>query len=222
MHDRRYPNESEAYRAARDELLKAEIALTEDVARIAKMRRALPLGGAVKEDYVFTAFDQGVVTQVKLSELFAPGTSTLFLYSYMFSPQMEKPCPACTSIIDSFDGAAEHLRQRVSFAVVGKSPIERLEAVAGQRGWRNVPLLSSAGTTYNVDYGAENDAGNQLPAANVFVKRDGVVHHFWAAEQLYVPVDRQTRHMDQMWPLWNILDTTPEGRGEDWFPSIAY
>lgn len=24
------------------------------------------------------------------------------------------------------------------------------------------------------------------------------------------------------WPLWNALDLTPEGRGEDWFPRLDY
>jgi predicted dithiol-disulfide oxidoreductase (DUF899 family) len=30
------------------------------------------------------------------------------------------------------------------------------------------------------------------------------------------------RHVDMMWPLWNVLDATPEGRGTDWFPSRQY
>jgi predicted dithiol-disulfide oxidoreductase (DUF899 family) len=23
-------------------------------------------------------------------------------------------------------------------------------------------------------------------------------------------------------PLWNVLDTTPEGRGTDWYPKLNY
>jgi len=30
------------------------------------------------------------------------------------------------------------------------------------------------------------------------------------------------RHVDFMWPLWNILDRTPEGRGSDWGPRLEY
>jgi predicted dithiol-disulfide oxidoreductase (DUF899 family) len=37
---------------------------------------------------------------------------------------------------------------------------------------------------------------------------------------LYADVDGQPRHVDSMWPLWNVFDTTPEGRGTDWYPSL--
>jgi len=25
-----------------------------------------------------------------------------------------------------------------------------------------------------------------------------------------------------MWPLWNLFDVTPEGRGEGWYPKFRY
>lgn len=25
-----------------------------------------------------------------------------------------------------------------------------------------------------------------------------------------------------IWPLWNLLDLIPEGRGTDWWPSLNY
>jgi len=25
-----------------------------------------------------------------------------------------------------------------------------------------------------------------------------------------------------MWPLWNLLDLTPKGRGADWLPDFSY
>jgi predicted dithiol-disulfide oxidoreductase (DUF899 family) len=31
------------------------------------------------------------------------------------------------------------------------------------------------------------------------------------------------RHVDTIWPIWNVLDMTPTGRGMDWdFPRIDY
>ncbi len=30
------------------------------------------------------------------------------------------------------------------------------------------------------------------------------------------------RHVDFMWMLWNVFDTTPEGRGTDWYPKLNY
>jgi hypothetical protein len=49
----RWPNESEEYRRARDELLQAEIELRRREEAVAAKRRALPLGGRLKEDYAF-------------------------------------------------------------------------------------------------------------------------------------------------------------------------
>jgi predicted dithiol-disulfide oxidoreductase (DUF899 family) len=48
---------------------------------------------------------------VRLSELFADGKDTLFLYSFMYGPKMEAACPSCTSIIDALDGQVRHLTQ---------------------------------------------------------------------------------------------------------------
>ena len=47
-----YPNESVAYRTARNALLDAEMALRRQVEEVAALRRALPPGGVVERDYV--------------------------------------------------------------------------------------------------------------------------------------------------------------------------
>lgn len=52
-HDKTFPNESEAYRNARNELLEAEINLRRQTEAVAAMRRNLPNGGKLKEGYVF-------------------------------------------------------------------------------------------------------------------------------------------------------------------------
>src|SRR5262249_10114079 len=81
-----------------------------------------------------------------------------------YSPSMEKPCPSYTSILDGLDGSAVHTSQRVSFGVVAKSPIGRIHEVARSRGWMGLRLLSSAGTTYNLDYHGEDDQGSHAGA----------------------------------------------------------
>ena len=53
MSELRYPNESREYRDARDALLKDEQELVGKVKAVAEKRRNLPLGGQLKEDYVF-------------------------------------------------------------------------------------------------------------------------------------------------------------------------
>ena len=82
-----FPNESPAYRAARDKLLQREIALRREMEAVAAEIRALPPGGAVPEDYEFDHVDaKGAPAKVRLSELFRSGTDTLILYHYMFPP----------------------------------------------------------------------------------------------------------------------------------------
>ena len=70
---------------------------------VAARRRTLPLGGELKEDYVFQWATDGKVGQrVKFSELF-DDKNTLLLYSFMFGPSWDHPCPSCTSLVDGFD-----------------------------------------------------------------------------------------------------------------------
>jgi predicted dithiol-disulfide oxidoreductase (DUF899 family) len=225
LHSTRFPGETAAYRSARNKLLKEEIELRRHTEAVAALRRKLPLGGKVPQDYVFDEADgAGGVRQVKLSELFGREGASLFVYSFMYGPKMERPCPACTSILDALDGQAPHLSQRINLAVVASSPIERIMEFARGRGWRNLRLLSSANNTFNADYHAQNASGSQMPAANVFVKRGDGVHHFFSTEMLYAPADpgQHARHVDIIWPLWNVFDFTPEGRGRDWHPKLSY
>jgi predicted dithiol-disulfide oxidoreductase (DUF899 family) len=241
-HDIRFPGESGEYRRERNRLLEAEVELRRAIERVAAQRRALPPGGAVPEDYVFesAAGDRG---KVRFSELFAPGKDTLVVYSFMFPrdagdgrpgptrgetaglPLTETPCPSCTSILDSLDGAAPHISERLNLAVIAHSDPDRIRRFAGERGWRNLRLLSSRGNTYNRDYHAETPEGDQRPIMNVFVRDGDGFRHTWATELMFAARDEgeDPRHVDSIWPVWNVLDMTPGGRGtaRD-FPRIDY
>lgn len=239
-HDIRFPGESEEYRRQRNRLLEAEVELRRAVERVAAQRRALPLGGVVPDDYAFERVGGG---EVRFSELFASGRETLVVYSFMFPrysgdprpgpgegdtarlPLAETPCPSCTSILDALDGAARHLLQRVNLAVVAKSDPDRIGAFAAERGWRNLPLLSSRHNSYNRDYHAEGSDGEQAPILNVFVRDGSQFRHTWATELMFAPRDdgEDPRHVDVIWPMWSVLDMTPGGRGsgED-FPALHY
>ena len=78
-----FPNETPQYRAARDRLLQAELELRKQTEKVAALRRKLPPGGGVPEDYVFDGRDG----KVKLSQLFKSG-DTLVAYSFMYGPKM--------------------------------------------------------------------------------------------------------------------------------------
>lgn len=228
LHAVRFPNESPGYRAARNELLEAEIRLRQRIEQVAALRRKLPLGGAAKEDYVFEEGEtmlsgHPVARRVRLSELFGEHDS-LVVYNFMYGPDMQQPCPMCASILDSLDGAAPHIGQRTSLVVVARSPIARIRQLALSRGWRRLRFLSSSQNDYNRDYHGETADGAQMPMLNVFVRRNGKVHHFTGTELLYAPREsgQGHRHVDLIWPLWNVLDLTPEGRGTDWTPQLSY
>ncbi len=222
-----FPGESAEYREARNRLLLAEVDLRIRIESTAALRRMLPLGGELPIDYVFDEWDAGAgkVRQVHLSELFG-ACDSLFLYSFMFlrgedGEPIAVPCPSCTSIIDAVDGAVRHLQGELSFAAVAKAPIERFSSHARTRGWRHARLLSSSGNTYNRDYHSETPDGDQLPIANVFVRRGDSIHHSWSSELFTVPNadGLHPRHVDFMWPAWAMLDRTPDGRA-GWDPAL--
>jgi predicted dithiol-disulfide oxidoreductase (DUF899 family) len=225
-HDQRLPGETAAYRQARDQLLEAEMVLRRQVETVAALRRALPRGGRLKENYVFEEAgpdDGAAVTRTRLSALFAPGKDHLVIYSFMYPIGATVACPMCAAFLDSLDGAAPHIGERVNLAVVARAPVATLASCARQRGWRHLRLLSSGNNSYNTDYLAERSADAQLPAINVFARSADGVHHTYNAEMLYAPAEpgQHPRHLDQMWPLWNLLDLTPDGRGADWIPRPA-
>jgi predicted dithiol-disulfide oxidoreductase (DUF899 family) len=220
FHDKSFPGENSAYRQARDELLAAELDLRRQVEAVAAMRRALPLGGPVPQDYVF----EGASGPTRLSQLFADGKDSLVIYSFMYAPDDAAPCPMCTAMLDSLNGSAPHIRQQVNLAVVAKAPVATLEAFATSRSWSELGLLSSGGSTYNQDYFGESTDGSQLPMMNVFQRHDGIVHHCYCSESFFAAAEtgQHNRHVDMLWPLWNVLDLTKAGRGENWFPALSY
>ena len=203
----RYPNESKVYREAREALRKEEQELLDKVKAVAAKRRTLPDGGQLKEDYVFQWANDGKVGQrVKFSELFGD-KGTLLLYSFMFGPNWDKPCPSCTSLMDGFDRAWYQVSRDAAFAGIAKAPTEKINAWAKERGWSQIPLVSGYRCSYQADYkcqeGADDD--RQLPVMHVFTRRGGEIFHFWATETM-------SNHVDTVWPYWNLMDFTPEGR----------
>jgi len=211
------PNESAAYRAARNELLVQEIESRRLAERVAELRRQLPPGGEVPEDYRFTGED-GPTT---LSALFGDH-DTLVIYSYMFGPQRKAPCPMCTSFMGSFASKVADVRQRVALAFVARSPIERLIEAKAARGWTDIPVYSDGDGAFTRAYVSAED--EDMPGLTVFTRKDGVVRHFWSAEMSNEMADpgQDPRGQPEMDSLWLLLDATPGGRGGDWYPSLSY
>jgi predicted dithiol-disulfide oxidoreductase (DUF899 family) len=210
-----FPNESAEYRTARTALLAEEIELRRHIERVAAQRRQLPPGGKVAENYRFESRDRPIT----LEDLFGD-KDTLVAYSWMFGPQRKRPCPMCTSMIESWVLKVPNITQRVSLVVIGRSPIERQLAFARERGWRYLSLISDIEGDYTRDYVSAEDA--DMPAYNVFTRRDGTIRHFWSSEMAGHTADpgQDPRGAPDPDPLWTLLDLAPEGRGPDWYPTL--
>ena len=211
-----YPNDSSDYRRARTALLAEEIELRRHIERVAAQRRTLPPGGEAR-GYAFRNQDDALL---QFADLFGPH-DTLVTYTWMFGPQRPRPCPMCTAFLDAFDGPVRHIVQRVGFAVLGRSPVARQLAFARERGWRNLQFFQTVGDDFARDYRALGPDGDEWPALDVWIRRDGRVHHFWAGELGGTQDPGQDpRGAPDPTPLWNILDLTPGGRGSDWYPRL--
>ena len=79
---RRFPGEDARYREARNALLAEEIELRRHIERVAALRRALPTGGKVPQEYRFDG-EHGPAT---LSEMFG-AHDTLIVYNWMYGPK---------------------------------------------------------------------------------------------------------------------------------------
>jgi predicted dithiol-disulfide oxidoreductase (DUF899 family) len=212
-----FPNESEEYRRARNALLAEEIELRRHIERVAEQRRALPQGGEVTRDYRF----EGENGPASFGDLFG-SKQTLVVYSYMYGPQRERPCPMCTSLLSAWDGEARDVEQRVALAVVARSPIERLTQFKKERRWHGLRLYSDVSGDYTRDYVSAEDA--DAAGFNVFTRRDGTIRHFWSEEMGFETADpgQDPRGAPDLMPIWTIFDATPEGRGTDWYPKLEY
>ena len=222
----RVPGESAEYRAARTALLAEEIELRRHIESAsppsaAPCHRAAPVTG----DYRFMTEDRDLTD---LAGLFGD-KQTLIVYSYMFGPERERPCPMCTNLLDAWEGNADDMHQRIALAVVARSPLERLLAWKQERGWKNLRLVSDVGGNYFRDYFGLTPDGSEVPSQNVFTKRDGTLRHFWSAE-----ITTSDPGQDPHWPptrprCGQSLDPgrprrkRPNGGTESgWIPSLNY
>jgi len=212
-----FPNESLEYRQARNALLAEEIELRRHIERVAALRRALPPGGGLPEDYTFEGHDSAV----RISQLFGDN-DTLVIYSMMFGQQRERACPMCTAMLTSWEGTARNLRERVALAVTARSPIERLLEFKKEHGWQNLQIYSDTKGDYTRAYVSADDG--DVPGLNIFTRSEGTVRHFWSGEMSGEMADpgQGPRGAADVDPLWTILDLTPAGRDASWYPKLEY
>jgi predicted dithiol-disulfide oxidoreductase (DUF899 family) len=136
----------EEWLAARRNLLQAEKEHTRRGDELAHQRQALPWV-RVDGKYSFQT-DDGTAS---LSDLFR-GRSQLMIYHFMFGPDYEAGCPACSSIADGFNGFAVHLANHdVMLWAVSRAPLAKLQTYKHRMGW-SFPWASSYGSDFNQDF----------------------------------------------------------------------
>ena len=220
------PNESGEYLLKREELRKAEIELMRQRERVAELRRGLPKGATV-QDYEFlegpALLDDGdePVRKIRMSELFTAPDRSLVIYHFMFGKKQTKACPMCTAWIDCCNGIAHHLAQNLDLAIVAAADLPTLRAYARDRGWNKLRLLSAGENAFKYDLGSEDREGGQDSTISVFTRdSDGTLRHFYSGHP-WLADDIKERGIDELNPIWNFLDLTPQGRGT-FYASLDY
>lgn len=204
---------------ARKDLLSREKELTRLRDEVSRHRRELPWV-KVDKKYVF----DGPNGQETLADLF-DGRSQLIVYHFMFGPDWEEGCKSCSYLADHFDGANWHLPHRdVSFVVISRAPVPKLEAYKKRMGWQ-FKWLSSRGNDFNFDYHVsatdeetaqgkmqynyriQEWVNEEMPGLSVFHKdEDGDVFHTYSS---------YARGLDILVGAYNFLDLVPKGRDEE-------
>ena len=219
-------NESAEYLVKREEVRLAEIDLMRARERVAELRRALPKGAEL-QDYEFlegpASLSEGdePITKVRLTELFTAPDRSLVIYHFMFGKKQTSACPMCTAWIDGYNGVAHHLAQTTDFAILAAADPAMLRAYARERGWDKLRLLSAGDSSFKYDLGSEDKEGNQDSTISVFTKdSDGTLRHFYSGHPWLDPEIKE-RGIDELSPIWNVFDLTPQGRGK-FYTSLDY
>ena len=194
----------EEWQRERDELLAQEKELTRQHDLLAARRRRLPMV-AVDKEYVFT----GPNGEVSLLDLF-DGRSQLIVYHFMFHPDWEEGCDGCSWFADGVAHPAHLAARDVSFAMISRAPLPKLEAYRRRMGW-DLPWYSSYGSDFNYDFHAT--VGNsEHHSLSVFL-RDG--------DQVFHTYQTGARGVEQLGTAFSLIDLVPYGRQETWEDSPA-
>jgi predicted dithiol-disulfide oxidoreductase (DUF899 family) len=181
------------WQRARDELLVAEKEATRTLDDIAARRRRLPVV-RFEDKYEF----EGPEGKKTLLDLF-DGQVQLAVYQFMdIGP--DAFCPGCTHFTNNVTNLGTLAGDGVAWATISNMPLAQIEAYKAQKGW-TMPFLSSRGTTFAADCGAD------YFMLSMFL-RDGT--------DIYRTYSTTSRGVDRLLFANNILDLAVYGRQQDW------
>lgn len=206
----------EEWLAARKAFFLKEKAMTHALDALRAERRRLPWV-KVEKPYVF----EGPEGKCALADLFR-GRSQLAVYHFMLTPGSDHVCKGCSFVADHFDAARQHFGDAdLSFAVIARAPLARIEHVKRVLGW-TFPWVSSYGSDFNYDFGVsfkkEDIAAGRatfnygtpirrsedMMGASIFVRNEsGEIFHTYSAF---------ARGIENLMGAFMWLDLTPQGR----------
>ncbi len=189
----------EEWKAALDQLLIKEKALTRAYDVLSAERRRLPMV-KIDKPYIF----EGKNTPTSLLELFE-NRQQLIIYHFMFAPDWTEGCPGCSWVVDAMSHPA-HLHARdTSLALISRAPFKQLEDYKKRMGW-TLPWYSSFGNDFNRDFGVTTDQG----------EHHGVSVLLRNGHDIYRTYFTGARGVENLGSHWTYLDLTPFGRQETW------
>src|SRR5215218_9324665 len=200
----------EEWQVARDELLSKEKELTRRNDELAQERRELPWV-PVEKDYRFETEDG----TKSLADLF-DGRSQLLIYHFMFGPSYEAGCPVCSSIADTLDPNAIHLRARdVTLICSSRAPLDKLLAYRQRMGW-SFDWVSTAGSDFHRDLGFAHTEEELKPFVEGYVSEGpGLSAYALSDGTVYQTYVTTARGLEPAMGYYGLLDRTPMGRHEE-------
>jgi predicted dithiol-disulfide oxidoreductase (DUF899 family) len=218
----------EQWLETRRQLLVREKELTRTRDALNADRRRLPMV-KVDKPYVF----YGPQGKASLADLF-DGRRQLVVQHVMFDPSWDDACQSCSATIDELSqGMIAHLNAReTSFALVSRTPLEKIEDYRARRGW-GLPWYSSHDSEFNYDFHVTLDeavtpvefnyrtagelklAGQEwalegsweMPGYSCFLRDGDAVYHTYSTF---------ARGCEQLGGSYGVLDWTALGRQEVW------
>lgn len=203
---------------ARVALLDREKALTQEREELARVRRELPWV-QIEKSYTF----QSVEGARTLTDLFG-SYEQLIVYHFMFGPDWQEGCPACSFWADNYQAALPHLRARdINLVMVSRAPLDTLQAYRERMGW-TCEWVSSLDSDFNFDfavsfkgedgseynYGTTSHGGEEAPGLSVFIRdTQGALFHTYSC---------YARGLDMLNGTYQHIDLVPRGRNEQDFP----
>ncbi|MGW7223038.1 DUF899 domain-containing protein [Streptomyces sp. NPDC054826] len=195
------------WRAAREELLVEEKALTRARDALNAERRRLPMV-EVGTEYVFEGGDG----KAGLLDLFE-GRRQLIVYHFMFAPEWDAGCRSCSAFLDQI-GHTAHLKARgTTFAAVSRAPYTRILQFKARMGW-TVPWYSALPGPFGNDFGRDFDVTREHDGE--LVDRPGLSCFLRDGDRVFHTYSTYERGLDGLGSTTSLLDLTALGRQEAW------